>query len=43
MKNRIVKGYDISKQILHGLSPEQYIELMEYQNFKCYLSGIKYK
>ena len=32
--------YDITKQNLHGLSKEQYIKLLEYQNFKCYLSGI---
>ena len=35
--------FDISKQILHGLSPEKYIELMEYQSFKCCLSGIEFK
>ena len=42
MKQIIVKGYDITKTIRHGLTPEQYIELMEYQNFECPLSGIKF-
>ena len=35
--------YNITKQILHGLSKEQYIKLLEYQNFKCYLSGISFE
>ena len=34
MKKIIVNGYDITKQNLHGLSPEQYIQLMEFQKFK---------
>jgi len=42
-KTIIVKGYDITKQVLHGLTPEQYISLMEYQNFKCFLSGNEFK
>ena len=42
MKKIIVKGYDITKTIRHGLTPEQYIELMEYQNFECPLSGVKF-
>ena len=29
----IIKGYNISKQNLKGMSPEQYITLMEFQNF----------
>ena len=40
MKKIIIKGYDITKTIRHGLSPEQYLELLEFQNFKCPLSGI---
>ncbi|GIR64613.1 MAG: hypothetical protein CM15mP69_4410 [Ectothiorhodospiraceae bacterium] len=43
MKKIIVNGYDITKQNLHSLSPEQYIQLMEFQKFKCYLSGIEFK
>ena len=43
MKNIIVKGYDISKQNLKGMTPEQYITLMEFQNFSCPLSGKKFK
>ena len=42
-KEVIVNGFDITKQILHGLTPQQYIDLMEFQNFKCYLSGIGFK
>jgi hypothetical protein len=41
-KSIIVKGYDISNQILHGLTPDQYIELLEYQDFKCWLSGLEF-
>ena len=33
MKNIIVKGYDISKQNLKGMTPDQYIKLMEFQNY----------
>ena len=43
MKNFIVKGYDISKQNLKGMTPDQYITLMEFQNFSCPLSGKKFK
>ncbi|MDC3071845.1 endonuclease VII domain-containing protein [Candidatus Pelagibacter sp.] len=43
MKNIIVKGYDISKQNLKGMTPEQYIKLMEFQKFSCPLSGKKFK
>ena len=43
MKKIIVNGDDITKQNLHGLSPAQYIQLMEFQKFKCYLSGIEFK
>ena len=44
MKKIIIKSYDISKQTtLHGLTPKQYIDLMEYQNFECALSGIKFQ
>ena len=43
MKNFIVKGYNISKQNLKGMTPEQYITLMEFQNFPCPLSGKKFK
>jgi len=41
-KSIIIKGYDISNQILHGLTPDQYIELLEYQDFKCWLSGLEF-
>ena len=44
MKKIIIKSYDISKQTtLHGLTPKQYIDLMEYQNFECALSGNKFE
>jgi len=43
MKIIIVEGYNLSKQILHGMTPEQYISLMKFQDFKCYLSGIPFK
>ena len=43
MKNIIVKGYDISKQSLKGMTPDQYINLMEFQNFSCPLSGKKFE
>ena len=44
MKKIIIKNYDISKQTtLHGLTPKQYIDLMEYQNFECALSGNKFE
>ena len=36
-------GYDLSKQNLKGMSPKQYLELMKFQNFKCPLSGKKFK
>ena len=43
MKNIIVKGYDISKQNLKGMTPDQYIKLMEFQNFCCPFSGKKFE
>tara|TARA_Y100000741_G_scaffold362221_1_gene347586 strand:+ start:2596 stop:2955 length:360 start_codon:yes stop_codon:yes gene_type:complete len=43
MKKVLVGRYDLSKQIFHGMSPDQYIKLMEYQNFECPLSGIKFQ
>ena len=43
VKKVIVKNYDISKQSLRGMTPEQYICLMEYQNFTCPLSGKKFE
>ena len=43
MKKIVIGKYDISKQTLHGLSPEQYLSLMKYQNFQCVLSGIVFK
>ena len=39
----IVKEFDITKQNLHGLKPEQYLSLMEHQNFKCCVSGNEFK
>ena len=39
----IIKGYDISKQNLKGMSPNQYITLMEFQKFSCPLSGKKFE
>ena len=38
-----IKGFDISRQNLKGMTPEQYITLMEYQRFECPLSGKKFK
>ena len=43
MKEIVVKGFDISKQNLKGMTPDQYIILMEFQNFSCPLSGKKFK
>ena len=43
MKEILVKGYNISKQNLKGMTPDQYIKLMEYQKFSCALSGKKFK
>tara|TARA_X000001036_G_scaffold438841_1_gene487814 strand:- start:1825 stop:2196 length:372 start_codon:yes stop_codon:yes gene_type:complete len=43
MKEVIIKGFDISKQILKGMTPDQYITLMEYQKFSCPLSGKKFE
>ena len=43
MKKIVIGKYDISKQTFHGLSPEQYLSLMKYQNFQCVLSGIVFK
>ena len=37
-----IKGFDISRQNLKGMTPEQYITLMEYQRFECPLSGKKF-
>ena len=39
----IIKGYDISKQNLKGMTPDQYITLMEFQKFSCPLSGKKFE
>ena len=39
----IIKGYDISKQNLKGMTPDQYIMLMEFQKFSCPLSGKKFE
>ena len=39
----IIKGYDISKQNLKGMTPHQYITLMEFQKFSCPLSGKKFE
>ena len=43
VKEVIVKNYDLSKQNLKGMTPEQYICLMEYQNFTRPLSGKKFE
>lgn len=43
MKEIIVRGYNLTKQVFHGMSPEQYLDLIEFQNFRCYLSGIEFK
>ena len=43
MKNIIVKDYDISKQNLKGMTPEQYFTLMEFQKFPFSLSSKKFK
>jgi|TARA_B100000579_G_C22283707_1_gene599458 hypothetical protein len=42
MKEIIVRGYNLSKQVLHGMTAEQYLDLIEFQDFKCYLSGIEF-
>ena len=42
-KQVIVENFDITKQTLHGLTPEQYINILKFQNFKCALSGIEFK
>ncbi|MDC0654315.1 zinc-ribbon domain-containing protein, partial [Candidatus Marinimicrobia bacterium] len=39
-KQIIVGKYDITNQTLHDLTPEQYIQILEYQDFKCWLSGL---
>ena len=39
----IIKGYHISKQNLKGMTPDQYITLMEFQKFSCSLSGKKFE
>ena len=42
-KSKIVGGYDLSGvSSLHGLDPEQYLELMEFQDFKCAISGFEF-
>jgi len=33
MKEIIVEGYDLSKQNFKGMTPEQYLNLMKFQNF----------
>ena len=43
MKNIIIDGYNITKQNLRGLTHEQFIELIKYQNFRCALSGKKFE
>ncbi len=43
MKKIIVEGFDISKQNLKGMSPEEYIILMKFQKFACPLSGKKFE
>ena len=42
-KQVIVENFDITKQTLHGLSPEQYISILKIQDFKCALSGYEFK
>ena len=42
MKEIIVRGYNLSKQVLHGMTAEQYLDLIEFQDFKCHLSGIEF-
>ena len=42
-KQIIVENFDITKQTLHGLTPEQYINILKFQNFKCAMSGIEFK
>ena len=42
-KSKIVKGYDLSGVTsLHGLDHEQYFVLMEFQDFKCAISGFEF-
>ena len=43
MKEIIIDGYDLSKQNFKGMTPEQYLQLMKFQNFTCPLSGKKFE
>ena len=42
-KSKIVEGYDLSGvSTLHGLSLQQYYDLLKYQEFKCPVSGFEF-
>ena len=42
--DKIIDGIDLSGQkTLHGLTLEQFYALMKHQNFKCALSGFKFR
>ena len=43
MKEIIIEGYDLSNQNFKGMTPEQYLHLMKFQNFTCPLSGKKFE
>ena len=45
-KSKIIDGYDLSgvtSANTHGMSIEQYMMLMKYQNFKCPVSGFEFE
>ena len=42
--SKVINGIDLSGQTtLHGLTLEQFYALMKHQNFKCALSGFKFR
>ena len=43
MKEIIIEGYDLSKQNFKGMTPEQYLTLLKFQNFTCPLSGKRFE
>ena len=43
MKEIVIDSYDLSKQNFKGMTPEQYLNLMKFQDFTCPLSGKKFE
>mgnify|MGYP001395655924 CR=1 FL=1 len=42
-KSKVIEGYDLSGvSNLHGLSLQQYYDLLKYQEFKCPVSGFEF-